>query len=476
MLRLYGQVGKIRLAEETFLEMLEAGCEPDDVVCGTMLCSYARWGRHKDMLVFYNAVRRKNILPSISVFNFMISSLQKKKQHQKVIQLWEHMVDCGVDPTSFTYTVVITSYVKLGFLEEARKTLERMRKSRFIPEEATYGLLINLCIKDGKHDEGLKLYHDMKAWGIVPSNYTCAALLTLYCKNHDYSKALSLFVEMERSKIVVDEVIYGLIIRVYGKLGLYEDAERAFKEVERLGLLKDEKTYAAIVQVYLASGNPKKGLRVFEMMKSRNVELTAFSYSSLLRCFLANEDVESSESTFETLIKFGALDSVSCNELLVFYIRLGLLEKARNLVNRIRDIKVKIDQELYRTVLQVYCKGKSLEDAEKVVDEMETKGYSLDKYSKTSLMAMYGESGALKRAEYFFKSLEKPDAVSLGVMLSLYLEKNDMKSSKDMLKSFTGTDEVMLMTSQLITKFCREGSVISTFIRNIMMSIFFNTE
>ncbi|CAA6669601.1 unnamed protein product [Spirodela intermedia] len=457
LLRMYGQVGKVRLAEQTFLEMLEAGCEPDEVACGTMLCAYARWGRHKDMLIFYNAVKRRKVLPSISVFNFMISSLQKKKQHEKVIQLWEHMMDAGVTPNSFTFTVIITSYVKQNLLHEALETLEKMRKSRFIPEEATYSLLINLTVKHGNRDEALRLYEDMKAWGIVPSNYTYASLLTLHYKNGDYSKALSLFAEMERIKIVIDEVIYGMLIRIYGKLGLYEDAEQAFQEVEELGLLTDEKTYAALAQVYLTSGNHQKALSVFELMGSRNVQLSAFTYSSLLRCFIAKEDVESAEATFHTLTKFGAPDAVSCNELLILYVRLNLLEKARTLIVHITKVKVRFDEDLYRTVLQVYCKEKNLKDAEQVIEEMERNGYSLDKYTKTSLMAMYGECGALKRAEHFFKSLEQPDVVAHGVMLCLYLENTDMRSSKEILESLVGTSEGLSLASQLISKFAREA-------------------
>ncbi|XP_078438112.1 tetratricopeptide repeat (TPR)-like superfamily protein isoform X1 [Wolffia australiana] len=464
MLRLYGQVGKIRLAEQTFLEMLDAGCEPDDVACGTMLCAYARWGRHKDMLVFYTAVRRRNVVPSISVYNFMISSLQKKKQHEKVIQLWEHMMEAGAVPNEFTYTVIISSYAKQNLLKNALETLEKMRKSKFIPDEATYCLLINSCVRIGDQAEALRLYWDMKAWGIVPSNYTCAALLTLHYRNSDYSKALSLFLEIEKSKIVIDEVIYGIIIRIYGKLGLYDEAEQAFQEAEKVGLLKDEKTYAAIAQVYLASGNHRKALSVFELMDSKNVQKSAFSYSSLLRCFIAKEDVESAESTFKKLTDCGQPDAVSCNELLILYIRLGLLDNARDFVAYIEKLNVQFDEDLYRTVLQVHCKDKNLEKAEGVLEEMEGKGYSLDKYAKTSLMSMYGESGAVKKAETLFSSLGQQDIVARGVMLSLYLENGDIKSSKQVLKSLVETSEGLSLASQLLSKFSREGNVEKAFL------------
>ncbi|GKC91985.1 pentatricopeptide repeat-containing protein, partial [Tanacetum coccineum] len=68
VLRTYGQTGKIKLVEETFLEMLESGCEPDEV----MLCAYAKWGQHKPMLSFYSAVQQRGIILSVAVYNFML--------------------------------------------------------------------------------------------------------------------------------------------------------------------------------------------------------------------------------------------------------------------------------------------------------------------------------------------------------------------------------------------------------------------
>lgn len=155
VLRIYGQVGKIKLAEQTFLEMLEADCEADEVACGTMLCAYARWGRHKPMLSFYSAVQERGIVPSVSVFNFMISSLQKKSLHTEAIYLWRQMMDVKVAPTHFTYTVVICSFAKEGLVREAFETFYEMKKSGFTPEEVTYSLLITLSAKHGNQDEAL---------------------------------------------------------------------------------------------------------------------------------------------------------------------------------------------------------------------------------------------------------------------------------------------------------------------------------
>jgi len=61
-------------------------CDKDEVVCSTMLSSYARWGCYKFMLSFYSTVKENGTILSASVFNFMLSS-QKKSLLRVVVQM-----------------------------------------------------------------------------------------------------------------------------------------------------------------------------------------------------------------------------------------------------------------------------------------------------------------------------------------------------------------------------------------------------
>ncbi|KAH7571495.1 hypothetical protein JRO89_XS04G0062300 [Xanthoceras sorbifolium] len=460
LLRIYGQVGKIKLAEQTFLEMLEAGCEPDEVACGTMLCTYARWGRHKAMLTFYSAVQERGIIPSTAVFNFMLSSLHKKSFHGMVIDLWRQMVDKGVVRNSFTYTVVISSLVKEGLHEEALKTFYEMKNTGFAPEEVTYSQLISLSTKNGKWDEALKLYEDMKCQGIVPSNYTCASLLTLYYKKEDYSKALSLFSEMEKYKIAADEVIYGLLIRIYGKLGLYEDAQKMFEETEQLGILGDEKTYLAMAQVHLNYGNVGRALNVIGVMKSRNIWFSRFAYIVLLQCNVMKEDLGPAEVAFQALSKTGLPDAGSCNDMLNLYIKLDLTEKAKAFIGQIRKYQFDFDHELYKTVMKVYCNQGMLIAAKQLTEEMGKNGSFKDnKFIQTFSITMHGEYIDHEQNGDKLVASSKLDSMALGMMLNLYLIDGNFSKMEEILKLLLETAGGSSVVSQVISNFIRKGDI-----------------
>ncbi|KAJ1407323.1 Tetratricopeptide-like helical domain superfamily [Sesbania bispinosa] len=462
VLRLYGQVGKLKLAEEIFLEMLDAGCEPDEVACGTMLCSYARWGRHKAMLSFYSAVKERGIILSVAVFNFMLSSLQKKSLHREVVQVWRDMIEKGVVPNNFTYTVAISSLVKEGLHEDAFKTFDEMKNTGFVPEEVTYSLLINLNAKNGNRDEVQILYDDMRFQGIIPSNYTCATLISLYYRYEDYPRALSLFSEMASNKISADEVIYGLLIRIYGKLDLYEDACKTFEETKQLGLLTNEKTYLAMAQVHLTSGNVDKALEVIELMKSSNLWFSRFAYIVLLQCYVMKEDVVSAEQTFLALCKTGLPDAGSCNDMLSLYVGLNLMNQAKEFIAQIRGYGTHFDEELYRTVMKVYCKEGMLLEAKQLTNQM-VKNESLKTYKffHTFYWALCEQKGDLQSNDKLvtLEPIDKLDSTAVRLMLSLYLTNDNFSKINILLKLLLGYAGGSKIVSQFIISLTKNGEI-----------------
>ncbi|TVU13043.1 hypothetical protein EJB05_46718, partial [Eragrostis curvula] len=368
LLRLYGRVGifgKIKLAEDTFLEMLEAGCEPDAVACGTLLCAYARWGRHKDMMLFYSAVRRRDIVPPISVFNYMISSLQKQKLHAKVIHVWKQMREANVAPNQFTYTVVVSSYAKQGLLEEAMDVFGEMRRRRFVPEETTYSLLISLSSKHGKGEQALRLFEEMRGHGID-----------------------------------------------------------TFEEIEKAGLLSDEQTYVAMAQVHMNARDYDRALEVLQSMRMRNVKPSNFSYGALLRCYVAKEDIVSAEDTFRVLSTCGLPDVFCCNDLLRLYLRLRHLEKARALILKMREENFQLDEDLCMTVMEFYCKSSMVDDAEKLFKEIQRNGKTMKIATTISLIEMYARNriSMFLKEESLPRALDSTDSSAANIVLKSLLD------------------------------------------------------
>ncbi|CAA0813104.1 Pentatricopeptide repeat-containing protein [Striga hermonthica] len=462
VLRAYGQIGKIKLAEETFLEMLEAGCEPDEIACGTMLCSYARWGRHKAMLSFYSALQDRGILLDVHVFNFMLSSLQKNSLHRDVLHVWQKMIEQGVSPNHFTYTVVISSLVKAGMIEEALVMFHEMKNLGLVPQEATYSLLIRLNCKNGEKDRALHLYKDMKSHDIVPSHFTCASLLALFYRTADYVSACSLFTEMEKYGVIADETIYGLMIRIYGKLGLYEDAVKTFSEIERSGQLSDEKTYATMAQVHIDFGNLGKASDLMDRMKIKNISFSRFSCIVQLECCILKGDLASAENAFQAISKTGPPDATSCKDMLNLYARLGLFGKAIAFVEQLRKDQIDFNEELFVTVLKVYCKGGMLREVEQLIELYSVREtFKNIPFVRTFFMVMYGQCNGSNDHENLFEPSGQSGTLAVELMLMLCLAARNETKMKGKVELLLDTKIGESVGNIMISKFAQESDMLN---------------
>ena len=69
----------------------------------------------------------------------------------------------------------------------------------------------------------------------------------------------------------------------------------------------------------------------------------------------------------------------------------GLIEKAKELIIKLKDSSMEFDIELYGSIINVYCKAGMASDAELLIKEMAANGMLVDQIPMTALMQAYGK-------------------------------------------------------------------------------------
>lgn len=150
LLGIYGQAGKLNLAEATLSEMLDVGVEPDEVAAGCMLEAYARWDRHDTLLEFYEAMRQRGLVPSPHVYRTMIVGLYRAERYSDAVMLWEDFLVEKLEPNFTMYAIIIHVLNKEGRMEEAVQTFQNMRTAGHMPDELLYNTVICILGKLGR--------------------------------------------------------------------------------------------------------------------------------------------------------------------------------------------------------------------------------------------------------------------------------------------------------------------------------------
>lgn len=390
LLRIYGQAGRLDLVECLYTEMLEAGCEPDEVVICSLICVFGGSGQIDGMMKFYSTMRTQGLVPPIVVFNFMLSSLYKVGLYMNAIDLWEDLLAAGVRPNDYTYAVAINVFRKEGKFVEALYVFEKMMQAGHLPDEILYNMVINMMGKLGRQDGIIEVYERMKAQGLVLSKYTYTYLVHFFSKAGNYQLVVTFFSEMQRQGCVVDEVIYGTIISIYSKLGMYVDAERAFKEMDEAGVVVTERVFVLMASVRMKAGKYSLALQLFDEMQFRGFEMTKYAWTIVLQCCVKQQKLSHAESAFQVMLNHGFADTVAYTCMFKLYKRMHLVVAGKTLLLNLETSNVEPDEELYRAIIDHLCSAGLLAQAEQYFIAMKNKGFTPSRANKTMLMQAYG--------------------------------------------------------------------------------------
>ncbi|XP_052731220.1 pentatricopeptide repeat-containing protein At5g27270 isoform X2 [Vigna angularis] len=410
VLRLYGQVGKLKLAEEIFLEMLDVDCEPDEVACGTMLCSYARWGRHRAMLSFYSAVKERGTILSVSVFNFMMSSLQKKSLHREVVQMWKDMLEKGVIPNSFTYTVSISSLVKEGLYEDAFKTFDEMRNNGVVPEEC-YVMKEDVVSAE-------RTFLALSKTG-PPDAGSCNDMLSLYVGLNLMNKAKEFIIQIREDGKLFDKELYRTVMKVYCKEGMLPEAEQFTNQmVENESFQSDKffKTFYWILYEHKGDAQSNDELVAIEPID----KLDATALGLMLSLFLTNDNFSGTKLLLKLLLGYAAGGSKVVCQLIINLCKEGEISKAELLNDQLIKLGCRMEEATVASLISHYGKRQMLKQAEDIFAEYVNPSTS-SKQLYNSMINAYAKCGKQEKAYLLYKQVteEGHDLGAVGMSIAV---------------------------------------------------------
>ncbi|XP_057962992.1 pentatricopeptide repeat-containing protein At4g01570 [Malania oleifera] len=167
----------------------------------------------------------------IDMVNTYLSIFLAKGQLSLACKLFEIFTDMGVDPVSYTYNSMISSFVKKGYFNEAWGVLNEMGENLCPADVATYNLIFQSLGKMGRAD-------------------LASAVLDLLMKQGGY----------------LDIVMYNTLINALGKAGRLEEATKLFEQMRSSGINPDVVTFNTLIEVHSKAGQLKEAYRFLKMM------------------------------------------------------------------------------------------------------------------------------------------------------------------------------------------------------------------
>ncbi|XP_022767418.1 pentatricopeptide repeat-containing protein At3g09650, chloroplastic [Durio zibethinus] len=211
-------------------------------------------------------------------------------------------------PNSRIYTTLMKGYMNAGRVTETVRTLEAMRHQddkASHPDHVAYTTVVSAFVKAGLMDRAREVLAEMTRVGVPANQITYNILLKGYCKQLQIDKAKELLREMaDDAGIKPDVVSYNILIDGCILIDDSAGALAFFNEMRERGIAPTKISYTTLMKAFALSGQPNLANKVFdEMLRDPRVKV----------------------------------DLVAWNMLVEGYCRLGLVEEAKKIIQRMKE-------------------------------------------------------------------------------------------------------------------------------------------
>nr|XP_043623405.1 pentatricopeptide repeat-containing protein At5g27110 [Erigeron canadensis] len=357
--------------------VVKNGFEMDIVVMTSLLGTYAKCGDFRLALKVFDEMPERDV----ACWNTVISCYHQDGQFEKVLDLFGKMKkDYGFEPSSVTFTTVISA-----------------------------------CAKLMNADKGKEVHEEAVRNGFATDGFVQAALVDLYGKCGCLEMAVQVFEEIEFKSLVS----WNSMISGYSLKG---DSKSCIKLLSRMNLTQTKPNCTSLSSSLMAcskSANLKYGKFIHGYIIRNNIKADTFIYTSLVDMYLKCGNALSAEFIFKNSMR-DSTNVVEWNLMISGYVTVGSYLDAFDVYNDMNSAKVEPDAITFTSILAACSQLGTLERGKEIHKDIVAGNFQSDEILMGALLDMYTKCGALDEAELVFSRLPKRDLISWTSMIAAY--------------------------------------------------------
>lgn len=263
----------------------------------------------------------------------------------------------------------------------------------------------------------------------------CNGILKQLEHSSSDSKALSFFEWMrENGKLKKNLTAYNLIFRVLGRREDWDVAEDMIREIADSGCEIEYQIFNTLIYACYKRGLVDLGAKWFNRMFEHGVRPNIATFGMLMSLYQKGWRVEEAEFAFSKMRELNIVCHSAYSAMITIYTRMGLYDKAEDVISLLRADKVTLNLENWLVMLNAYSQQGKLDDAERVLLSMQNAGFTPNIIAYNTLITGYGKVSNMNAADRLFHDLEnvglKPDETTYRSMIEGWGRTNNYKEAK----------------------------------------------
>jgi pentatricopeptide repeat protein len=389
-------------------------------------------------------------------WNVRLKRYTKTGQYEKAIELFHQMQQKGIVYDSFTFVQVLNACASLQALKEGRHVHLQIAQSCCESNIYVASSLVDMYAKCGCIEDAWKVFNKMPTHNVV----SWSAMIKGYARCGQGHKALDLYHQMQLEGVQPDAVTFVGVLNACSSIGALEQGRHIHTQIIKSGCESNVYVGSSLVDMYAKCGSIDDALRLFNRMPTRNVVSWSAMIQGYVKCgqgrkalelyhWMQREQVQPDAGTFVSVLS-------ACTSV-------GALEEGQLVHEQIlQSGSCKSDVTVGNSLIDMYAKCGSMEDARRVFDDMSTQ----DVVSWTAMIQGHVKCGQGHEALALYQQMRcqegmEPNPVTfLGVLnacASVMALEEGRSVHEQIIRS--GCESDVFVGSSLVDMYAKCGSI-----------------
>uniref|UniRef100_A0A1D1XU22 Pentatricopeptide repeat-containing protein At3g09650, chloroplastic n=1 Tax=Anthurium amnicola TaxID=1678845 RepID=A0A1D1XU22_9ARAE len=384
---------------------LASEARPDTAAFNAALNASANLGDVRRFAQLFDEMPGAGAQPDVLTYNVVIKLCARAERRDLLVSVLERIIGEGLVPCITTLHSLVAAYVGFGDLETAEKMVQAMREGRAdicrilreqeekegdssssgsssssAEEDSVHSLLEKLAGSERGGGDGPPLMPKIYA----PDSRIYTTLMKGYMKEGRVGDVVRMVGAMRREadpSSHPDHVTYTTVISALVKAGFMDRARTVLAEMARQGVPANRVTYNVLLKGYCEQLQLDKAKELAKEMAGKvGIEPNVVSYNILIDGCILVDDSAGALAYFNEMRERGIAPSkVSYTTLMKAFALAGQPKLAHKVFDEmIKDRRVKVDRVAWNMLIEGYCRLGLIEEAKKIVEKMKQSGFQPD--------------------------------------------------------------------------------------------------
>ncbi|CAN5958558.1 unnamed protein product [Sphagnum jensenii] len=434
--------------------IIHRGYDSDVFLGNSLIDMYAKCGSIEDAERVFTSMVTRNVISwnaiilgysryetNILVGNSLVDMYAKCGSIEDAQSVFNNMTMRNV----ISWTNMIWGRVKCGHGQKALELSQQMQSEGSVFDRmatrnvVSWTALIFGYVNCGQGQKALELSRQMQHEGVQPDSVTFVGVLNACASVGSLDEGRHAHNQIIQSGYDADILVANGLVEMYAKCGSMEEAQRIFNNMTT----HDVVAWNAMILGHVKCGQGQKALEFWQQMQDEGVQPAPVTYMGVLNACASVASVKEGRHVHKLIMQSSHEADVSISSSLIdMYTKCGSIEDAQRVFNRM----VTPDVIAWTAMLRGHAMHGRGREAIQHFEQMGQDGVEIDDVTFIALLSACNHAGLVDEGLHCFESMGSVYSIPATVkhyacMVDLLGRAGHLQEAQDLIKSGPGSAE-----------------------------------